>query len=115
MKDIEELRSRTGMSPHERQVRSRLRQLLGRNPGLLRGTLSVRAIKCGKTNCKCTRGERHTARVLVASLDGRLKQLYVPAALEPTVREWTARHQEIRELLEELSQIHWEKVKRRKA
>ena len=73
----------------------------------------MRAIKCGKANCKCARGERHSARVLVASEDGRLKQLYVPASLESTVRDWIGRHKEIRKLLEELSELHWEKVKKR--
>lgn len=113
MSDIEQQPSRAGMSREEREVRSKLRQLFRGNPGLLRGTLAVREVTCGKPSCKCAQGERHTSHVLVASYEGRPRQLYVPASIEAAVRQWVARHHEIRELLERLSRIHWERVKRR--
>jgi hypothetical protein len=31
----------------------------------------------------------------------------------PVVREWISEYQALRELLEELSGVHWDKVKRR--
>lgn len=80
---------------------------------MLRGTLSVRQVTCGKPNCKCARGERHTSHVLVASYGGQPRQLFVPATLVPTVESWVAHYHRMRELLESLSQMHWEKIRRR--
>jgi hypothetical protein len=100
------------MSPEERHLRSQLVQLLS-GVGLLRATLNPRQKVCGKPNCRCVRGERHSALYVVASEDGKPRQLFVPHALEPQVRQWAASHQRIRELLEELSQLYWDKLARR--
>jgi len=113
MKDKESRPRRSAPSSEEREARSRLRQLLHAQEGVLRGTLSLRQVTCGKPNCKCARGERHTAHVLVASYEGRPRQLFVPAPLVPTVEAWVSHYQQVRDLLETLSQLHWDKVKQR--
>ncbi|MHC4697504.1 MAG: DUF6788 family protein [Planctomycetota bacterium] len=56
---------RTGMSPRERDRRSRLAQL-AHGAGLLRGSLAIRERACGKSNCKCAKGEKHVSLYLVA-------------------------------------------------
>lgn len=104
---------RAQLSGEERQLRSRLAQLIS-GWGYVRGTLSVREKVCGKPNCRCARGERHRALYLVASENGKLKQLYIPRSLESDVRSWIETYQQIRQLLEELSRRQWEKLKRRK-
>lgn len=80
---------------------------------MVRGGLSVRRRRCGAARCKCTRGELHASLYLATSQDGSQRQLYVPPSLEVTVRAWAARYQEIRELLEILSRLHWEKIQNR--
>ena len=100
------------MSPRERELRSRLAQLL-RSEGLLRGSLSVRDRVCGKPNCKCLRGEKHVALYVVASQEGELRQLYVPKSWENDVRQWVENQREARALLEEISQLYWTRVKKR--
>jgi hypothetical protein len=100
------------MSPEERDLRSQLVQLLS-GVGLLRATLNPRQKVCGKPNCRCVRGERHSALYVVASEDGKPRQLYVAHSLEPQVRQWVASYQRIRELLDELSRLHWDKLARR--
>lgn len=102
------------MSARERELRSRLAQLL-RSEGLLRGSLNVRERVCGKPNCKCARGEKHAALYVVASQDGKLRQLYVPKAREDDVRQWVDSHREARELLEEISQLYWRRMKKRES
>ena len=47
---------RAKLSPAERNFRSQLARLV-LNRWFLRGTLSERLGKCGKPNCRCTRGE----------------------------------------------------------
>jgi hypothetical protein len=102
------------MSPRERELRSELKQLL-LSLGLVRGNLSVRERTCGKASCHCMRGgAKHSAVYLVASENGKLRQLFIPRELEPQAREWVEAYQRLRALLEELSELHWQKLQQRK-
>lgn len=103
---------RARVSKGEQRLRSQLRQLLSQE-GLVRGTLSVREKVCGRPNCRCARGEKHRSVYLVASRNGKLQQLFIPRALEPQVRRWVDTYQNLRDLLEELSVLHWEKLRDR--
>lgn len=105
--------SRSSLSPAERQLRSRLVQLLSGAQGLIRGTLSVRDRTCGKQNCKCVRGEKHSSLYIVVSLDGKYKQMCVPKSLEGEVRTWVAQYQRAQELIEEISKAYWDKLQNR--
>ena len=101
------------MSPEERRLRSRLRQILNRS-GVLHGTLVRRRRVCGKPNCRCARGQKHESLYLVVTEGGKGRQLYVPAEWEDTVREWIANYNKTREFMEDLSAVHWEKVRTRR-
>lgn len=103
---------RSKMTPRERELRSRLAQLVS-GAGLARGTLSERLKTCGKPNCRCAQGEKHRSLYLVVSKGGKLQQLFIPNSLEPTTRQWVEAYQRIRELLEELSELYWGKLTRR--
>ena len=105
---------RGNMPASERQRRSRLAQLI-HGAGLLRGTLAVRERVCGKANCKCAKGkEKHVSLYLVASYGGRTRQLFIPKDREPQVRRWVQQYQEARKLLEEVSLLYWDKVRKRR-
>lgn len=103
---------RTSQSDHERQIRSQLRKILN-SSGLLHGTLVERHRVCGKPNCRCTRGQKHRGLYLVVTEGGKPRQLYVPEDWEQTVRHWVQDYQKARELMEEVSRIHWQKVRER--
>lgn len=104
--------TRTSQSPQERRVRSELRKILN-SSGVLHGTLIERRRVCGKPNCKCTRGHKHRSLYLVVTEGGKPRQLYVPKDWEQTVRQWVQDYLKARELMEELSRIHWQKVRER--
>ena len=112
MLDRERAIPRTGMSAEERELRSELRKILS-NGGVLHGTLLQRRRVCGKPNCKCTRGEKHESFYLVVTEGGQSRQLYVPKDWEPTVRQWVQDYQRARELMDEVSRLHWQKVRQR--
>lgn len=103
---------RTSQSAHERRVRSELRRILNAG-GVLHGTLIERRRVCGKPNCKCTRGHKHRSIYLVVTEGGNHRQLYVPQEWEQTVRQWVQDYRKARELMEEVSRIHWQKVRQR--
>lgn len=100
------------MSARERELRSRLAQLVTQ-VGMVRGSVSEREKVCGKKNCRCAQGQKHRALYLVASEDGQPRQLFIPTKLETETRECVETYHRIREILEELSQIHWNKLKAR--
>lgn len=94
-----------------RRRRSRAAQIVSSYP-LLRGSLSMRKIRCGKPNCKCAAGEPHLSLYLVQSQKGRPRQLYVPKAWEARVRQAVDNYQELQVLLEELSEWEWSRLKK---
>ena len=102
-----------GKSWREQAWRKRARNLL-REDGLMRGSISVRLRVCGKSNCRCTGGQRHAAMVVVYRRANRTTQLYVPKAWEARVRQWVKRYGEVRELLEKLSGIYEARVRHRR-
>lgn len=105
--------SRASMSPRERELRSRAAQLLN-GAGLLHGSLIARERSCGREGCRCERGEKHPALYVYRQKDGKLLQLYVSKEHEADVRRWLEQDKELRALLEEIWEIHWQRAKARK-
>jgi hypothetical protein len=105
--------NRPALSSAERRFRSRLAQLV-HDQWLLRGTLSVRSRKCGKPNCRCTRGELHSSLYLVQSHDGKPRQVCIPKPWEDRVRQAVNDYQEMQRLLEEVSELEWRRLREEK-
>ena len=94
--------SRSQRSAKERDARSRVVRQVTRNP-LLRGSLVVMHRQCGKPGCHCQQGEKHTSLYLAVRAGKRRTMIYIPAALEETVRQWVQRGRQIDELLDFIS------------
>jgi hypothetical protein len=107
-----EFTSRTGIHPAERVLRSKLTQIVS-SQGIIRGTLLDRRRRCGNPKCHCAKGEGHPALYLVLSDGKRQRQLYVPKEWHDRVRQWVDNHHKVRDLIKEISEIHWERIKRR--
>ena len=110
--DMPEIADTQNMPPREKEIRHALAQLVA-EAILVRGTLSERAKVCGKPSCRCARGERHQAFYLVASQKGKLKQLSIPKGIKRKVEDWADTYREILRLLDELSTLQWERIKKR--
>ena len=102
------------LSAEERSLRSRIAQLASRQRWL-RGTLSERSSKCGKPNCHCADGRGHQSLYLVQSHAGKVRQLCVPRAVQDPVRQAVAEYQEMLRLMDEVSQLEWQRLLARKA
>jgi hypothetical protein len=44
---------------------------------------------------------------------GKSRQMYVPKQWEATVREWIEQYTQARQLMDDLSRLHWDKVRQR--
>ena len=101
------------MSAHERQLRSAINRLLSQQ-GVIHGTLITRQRVCGKTNCRCAKGQLHESLYLVVTEAGKGRQMYVPRQLEMPVRQWIEQYDQARRLMDELSNLHWQKIRQRR-
>jgi hypothetical protein len=106
--------SRASLSAKERDLYSKLRQLLTQ-PGLLRGNLVEMHRRCGKRRCRCRQDPagRHRSLYLGLSLNGKRRMVYIPADWEGRVRQWATRHARARALLEQLSRHCLARLQRR--
>ena len=105
--------SRGKMTASERRLRSELTRVL-HSQGVIRGNLSWRERTCGNSNCRCvTKGEKHRALYLVLSEEGKYRQVFVPKAFHEQVGAWVENHKKARDLLEEISRLHYEKLRKR--
>ena len=94
---------RTQRSPQERKLRSQTVQRVA-GQALLRGSLVRMHRTCGKKNCRCQQGQKHPALCLAVRVGNRRKMIYIPRALEDTVRRWVETGQEVDGLLDAISQ-----------
>ena len=100
---------RTQFPPAERAVRSRVAKVIHGEP-LLRGTLSVRRLTCGKRSCRCHAGQKHLALYLTFGEEGRVHQVFVPREAEAQVRAWVRSYAAVREGLEQISAMYRERL-----
>jgi len=102
-----------GMTPTEREIRSKLKPIILERE-FLRATPTLRRQLCGKPGCKCQRGEKHKAMVLTRSTHGKIEQLYIPKDQEACVQLWIQRYRDIRDLLEKISAVYWNQLKKKR-
>jgi hypothetical protein len=105
--------NRAKLSATERNFRSRITQLSSGH-WFLRGTLSERSGTCGKAHCRCARGERHQSLYLVQSQAGKPRQICVPKAWQPRVRQAVKDYRLLQKLIEEVSELEWKRLQERK-
>ena len=60
-----------------------------------------------------TKGEKHAGLSLVVSEEGKQRQIFVPRAFEDDVRQWVESYANARALLEEISKLQHEKLRKR--
>ena len=99
-------------------LRQRQKALLRRLPPLqaiLRGSLVERYKRCGKPGCKCANGPGHGPKYyLTVSYPKRKPEMdYVPAEFQEKVKEYLENYRKTKEILEEISEINRELLRRR--
>ena len=93
----------------------RLQRLLSKLPPLeevLRGSVIVRWLRCGKPGCHCAESEGHRATYLSVTLaGGRTEQLSLPAALVPLAERGVAAYRAWWEAIERISAINRDRIR----
>ena len=70
---------------------------------VLQGSIATIKSTCGKANCKCARGEKHTSIVLSKKVDGKTKSLYIPNDMVAEAKKWVQENKKLRNLQREIS------------
>lgn|SRR5512138_74077 len=95
------------------KARSRLTAILQNRPMLRAGLVSM-ARTCGKKGCKCAKGEKHVSLYVSLKVGRSRKMIYVPPALEETVRDWAGNYREAAALWEQMLQEYLERFLKEK-
>ena len=75
---------------------------------LLRASVTERKYRCGKANCKCTRGSLHTDLIATRKIDGRTQTVKIRAGREKEANDWLRNWKKQKQLLEKLTTIEME-------
>lgn len=107
------MKHRGGWSKEERRIRSRLHTLIGRS-GVLRASILTLERRCGNPNCRCARGQLHKSLVIEQHRRGRTRMRTVRPEQKEQVEQWVESWMEVKALMDDLSEIHWEKLEKHK-
>jgi hypothetical protein len=93
----------------KRLVDRRRRAVTGLPPlaDVLRGSVVVRSLRCGKAGCHCADGEGHRATYLSVTFAGRrTEQISIPPELVPLVQRQVANYRTWWNAIEKVSAIN---------
>jgi len=76
---------------------------------ILRGSVFVRTLRCGKPGCRCASGDGHRAAYLSVTLaGGRTEQISLPTSLVPLAKRWSANYAKWCRAVEKVSAVNRE-------
>jgi hypothetical protein len=97
---------RSQLTRAQQQLSGLLEDCFGRGP-LLPGSLYTLRRKCGKPNCRCTRGELHESTVLSYRGQGRPQNISPPPEQIDTLRQRTDDYRRVRRARAKL--VRWQR------
>jgi len=74
-----------------------VRELMDHKLEITPGKVTHLEVKCGKKNCRCTRGEKHPAHFLYVARGGPLKRIWIPKRDLASVEPRSERYRRFRE------------------
>lgn len=66
---------------------------------------------CGKKNCRCRKGQKHTAFYLSTHRTGKTINRHISKSKLAEAREMTENYKKLKELLHQLSEVNYELLK----
>lgn len=88
-----------------KQRRAKLIKSLATLTPVVDGSFAEAKATCGKPNCKCATGAKHTSYKLIKKVDGKSKTTHIPRALVEEVKTWVAETRRIKRVMKEISEL----------
>ena len=109
------MRHHSGWSKKERELRSRIHQLLREYDSLVHGSIIRMSRCCGNPKCRCaTQGKKHVSFYLGQTRKGQTRMKAIPRDWEARIRRWVKNDKELRALVDQLSQEGWKRFQQKK-
>lgn len=106
---------RGGLSKRERSVRSRLHKVIADADGFVHGSVIRMARVCGNPRCKCAvKGEKHVSLYLGQTRRGKRRMKYIPKVWEERIQRWVGNYKKAADLLEQISEEGWSRLRESK-
>ncbi len=96
--------------PPSKQILEKIRKL---GP-VIRGSLILNRVRCGKPACKCAKGEFHTACYLSRRIDGKTRMNHIAKDQVALVQRWKKNYERLDALVEKLTDALMEELKQEK-
>ena len=106
------MRRRGYFSVEERQIRSKLAQIVSQK-GIIRAGIVKMTRRCGKVNCWCAKDKGHVSYYLSMWEGSKRKMVYIPASMEAKVREWVRNYKEINKAIDRLSVYRLKQIRQK--
>lgn len=100
-----ERRQRLSIGVLQARRDARIKELANAKP-MIQGSLCKVGTRCGNPNCRCARGEKHTAHILTRKVRGKTRTNYVPVGMLEEVEAWAREYRRVKELMKEISQLN---------
>jgi hypothetical protein len=82
---------------------------------MVRGSVFVRMLRCGKPGCHCASSDGHRASYLSVTFSGgRTEQISLPTSLVPLAKRWVANYVKWWEAVEKISEVNRQLLRRRR-
>lgn len=92
------------------KLRSEMRKL----GQIIMGSMNFRKIKCGKTNCKCARGELHECWCITYKEKGKTRTISIDKNKVGEALMMRRSYKKMKKLIKELSLVNYELVRSRR-
>ena len=86
----------------------KLRSQMRKTGSMMQGSVIYRRMKCGKPNCRCTRGYPHTFLVVTFKEEGKTKTVYVNKNRQAEALILSKNYKTYKQLLKELTKVNLE-------
>ncbi len=106
-------RPRNSLSSEERKVRSRLTKLV-HDVAMTRGSIIAMSRSCGQASCHCQKGKKHVSPYLGISKSGKVRMIFLAKDWQERVKQWVKNYDEVKDLLEKLSDMYRKRLIERK-
>lgn len=91
---------------HLRAKARRLRSQMRKIASMMQGSVIFREMKCGKPNCRCTRGFPHSFLVVTYKEEGKTKTVYVNKNRQAEALLLSRNYKQYKQLLKELTKVN---------
>jgi len=87
-----------------RMLESRVKKMKANGP-VLAASLTQTYTRCGRSGCRCEKGDKHLKNQITFKVKGKTKTVYIPLDLVPEVKAWIKEHKRLKQLNQEISQL----------